>query len=393
MRTGKIKPGYSYCSTHMIFDIKMDGAFTRKARLVADGHKTKPPASITYSSVVSRDSVRIALTIASLNSLRVSACDIGNAYLNATCREKLWTVAGPEFGSDKGSVIIIARALYGLKSSGAAWRSTLAQTMEIMGYRPTQADPDVWTKRASKEDGSLYYKMMLIYVDDVLHIAEDPEEDMAKLGQVYRLKDGVGTPDRYLGGNIERVQTSDGSVAWSLSCYDYLINAIQQVKNELNQKDLTLKQFGTGLRPYPASYRPEVDVTPTLDEEMTNRFQQLIGILRWSIELGRIDILTEVSCLSQHLAEPREGHLIAVYKVFKYLSLRLKSSRGRIVFNGKSMIIDNVIFNDFNRQEWKDFYHDAREEMPIKMPEPLGNPVQTLAYVAVSYTHLRAHET
>ena len=156
MRTGKIKPGYSYCSTHMIFDIKMDGAFTRKARLVADGHKTKSPASITYSSVVSRDSVKIALTIASLNSLHVSACDIGNAYLNATCREKLWTVAGPEFGSDKGSVMIIARALYGLKSSGAAWRSTLAQTMEIMGYRPTQADPDVWTKRASKEDGSPY---------------------------------------------------------------------------------------------------------------------------------------------------------------------------------------------------------------------------------------------
>jgi len=89
MRTGKIKPGYSYCSTHMILDIKMDGAFTRKARLVADGHKTKPPASVAYSSVVSRDSVRIALTITSLNSLQVSACDIGNAYLNAACREKL----------------------------------------------------------------------------------------------------------------------------------------------------------------------------------------------------------------------------------------------------------------------------------------------------------------
>ena len=66
MRTGKIRPGYSYCSTHMIFDIKMDGKFTRKARLVAEGHKTRPPSSITYSSVVTRDSVRIALTIASL---------------------------------------------------------------------------------------------------------------------------------------------------------------------------------------------------------------------------------------------------------------------------------------------------------------------------------------
>ena len=69
---------------------------------------------------MSRDSVRIALTIASLNSLEVSACDIGNAYLNASCREKLWTLAGPEFGSEKGAVMIIARALYGLKSLGAA---------------------------------------------------------------------------------------------------------------------------------------------------------------------------------------------------------------------------------------------------------------------------------
>ncbi len=126
MRTGKVKPGYSYCSTHMIFDVKMDGSFTRKARLVTDGHKTRPPTSITYSSVVSRDSVSIALTIASLNSLEISACDIGNAYLNAPCREKLWTVAGSEFGSEKDSTMIIARALYGLKSSGAAWRSTLA---------------------------------------------------------------------------------------------------------------------------------------------------------------------------------------------------------------------------------------------------------------------------
>ena len=104
MRSGKLKPGFKFCDTHMIFDIKMDGKFTRKARLVADGHRTDAPASITYSSVVSRDSVRICLMIASLNDLDVFTCDIGNAYLNANCREKLWTIAGPEFGSDKGSI-------------------------------------------------------------------------------------------------------------------------------------------------------------------------------------------------------------------------------------------------------------------------------------------------
>lgn len=90
----------SYCSTQMIFDIKMGGAFTRKAHLVVDGHKTRPPTSITYSRVVSRDSIRIALTITSLKSHEVSISDIGNAHLTATCREKLWVVAGPEFSTD-----------------------------------------------------------------------------------------------------------------------------------------------------------------------------------------------------------------------------------------------------------------------------------------------------
>ena len=59
-RKGKIKPGYEHINVHMIFDTKMYGKFTRKARLVADSHTTAPPSSITYSSVVSRDSVRIA---------------------------------------------------------------------------------------------------------------------------------------------------------------------------------------------------------------------------------------------------------------------------------------------------------------------------------------------
>lgn len=162
MCEGKVKPGFKYCVTHMIFDIKLDGKFTRKARLVADGHKTNVLSSITYSSVVSRESVRLALLIASLNDLDISCCDIGNAYLNADCREKLWTVAGSEFGSEKCTVMIIARALYGLKSSGAAWRAKLTETMRTMGYVETQADPDVWIKRAVKPNGQEYYCYMVV---------------------------------------------------------------------------------------------------------------------------------------------------------------------------------------------------------------------------------------
>ena len=117
----------------MIFDIKIDGKFTRKSRLVANGHTTAPPSSIKQSSFVSRDIVRITFILASLNDLNIFACDIENAYLNAKCIDKLWTEAGTEFGTEKLMVMIISRALYGLKSSGASWRAKLSETLMSLG--------------------------------------------------------------------------------------------------------------------------------------------------------------------------------------------------------------------------------------------------------------------
>ena len=85
----------------MIFDVKMGENFRCKTRFVAWGHTTETPTSLTYSSVVSRDSVRIILLAAALDGLQVVACDIQNAYLTASCREKIWTYTGPEFGSER----------------------------------------------------------------------------------------------------------------------------------------------------------------------------------------------------------------------------------------------------------------------------------------------------
>ena len=70
----------------MLFAIKMGERFRPKARMVERSHTTETPDSLTYASVVSRDTVRIALTIAALNELKVLACDIQNAYLTAQFR-------------------------------------------------------------------------------------------------------------------------------------------------------------------------------------------------------------------------------------------------------------------------------------------------------------------
>jgi hypothetical protein len=78
----------------MIFDVKMED-FRRKARFVAGEHSTDAPQLMTYASVVSRESVRIALILAALNDLDVMIGDIENAYLTAPITEKVWTVLGP----------------------------------------------------------------------------------------------------------------------------------------------------------------------------------------------------------------------------------------------------------------------------------------------------------
>jgi hypothetical protein len=111
---------------HMVYDIKMD-IFQRKARLVAGGHMTEATsATMTYASVVSRESVRIALTLAALNDLEVKTADIENAYLTTPIGEKIWYTLGPEFGEDAGKRAIIVRALYDLKSARASFCNHLA---------------------------------------------------------------------------------------------------------------------------------------------------------------------------------------------------------------------------------------------------------------------------
>ncbi len=103
---------------------------------------TDAPATTTFVSVVSRETVRIALTLAGLNDLQVEVSDIENAYITAPCSEKIWTVLGPDFGSDAGKSAIVVRALYGLKSASASFRNHLADCMTHLGFTPCLADPD-----------------------------------------------------------------------------------------------------------------------------------------------------------------------------------------------------------------------------------------------------------
>ena len=201
---------------------------------------------------------------------------------------------------------------------------------------------------------------MLYYVDDLIHIGFKPKENMDALNMIYRLKEGFGTPNLYLSTNVERLQFKDGQVIWFTNCVDYLKSAIENVDNLLGVDKTALKNHGEMHRTNSSSFRPELDVTGKLGEELTNRYQQLIGLLRCSIELGRIDVLTKVSCLSQHLCYPREGHLDAVYCISRYLQKNLGRNPGRMTYNPMYQPTYENVFEVFGRDldEWKYFYPD-----------------------------------
>ena len=361
----------------------MGEIFRRKARLVAGGHTTDAPSSITYSSVVSRDSVRLALTIAALNGLDVLGCDIHNAYISAPCKEKIYTIAGREFGSDAGKTMIIVRALYGLKSSGAAFHTMLANTLWDLNYRPTLADPDVWIKPATKPNGFKYYEMVLTYVDDVMSMSEAPMRVIEGIKATFKLKgDKAEVPDMYLGGSIAKATTDDGTECWTMSSEKYVKTAVATVEEKLSKSGLRLPSKCH--TPYVTGYHPSDDTGKELDAEGTQYFQELIGVLRWAIELGRIDMLLEVALLSTHLALPRVGHLQQVYHIFGYLK---NSPRRRLFFDPDH---PNISESRFQKFDWEDFYKDAEEEIPLNAPEPRGREVGIHCFVDASHASDKA---
>ena len=112
-----------------------------------------------------------------------------------------------------------------------------------------------------------------------------------------------------------------------------------------------------------------------LDPKRASYYQNLIGVLRWAVELGRIDIHYHVAIMSRYLAAPREGHLEQGFCIFSYLK---KHPTYRLVMDS-SYIDWNV--KKFPMRDWSDFYPDAKEEIPPNMPEPRGHSVQINCFV------------
>ena len=109
--------------------------------------------------------------------------DIGNAYLEATTKEKLYLVAGPEFEELQGYIHVIHKALNGLISSGLRWSQRIHVIMLQLGFKDCKVDPHVWLREKKN-----VYECIAIYVDDLLIASEKPQQTIQDLKEKFKLK-------------------------------------------------------------------------------------------------------------------------------------------------------------------------------------------------------------
>ncbi len=137
-------------------------------------------------------------------------------------------------------------------------------------------------------------------------------------------------------------------------------------------------------KPMVDGYSPELDDSEELNTEDVTTFQEMIGVLRWATEIGRVDILTELSMLSSYQASPRRGNLEQVYHIFAFLKKKPKLT---LYFDVSRPEIDPSCFSGDDASDFKERYRDAEEQLPPEhmTPKPRGRSVTTAAFVDASY--------
>ena len=190
---------------------------------------------------------------------------------------------------------------------------------------------DVWRRAARKGNGKRYYEYIFLYTDDIISISEYPRRILNDMNKHFLLKvDSIHEPSRYLGASISKhLLDGDSHYTWAIGSREYLIESLRIVKRKIEPLDLRLKSKVTSA--LPSSYKPELDASDYLDDESSTLYMQLIGILRWLVELGRIDIYVEVSLMSSYNCMPRVTHLHAVLHIFFLLAgqFRLEDCNGQ----------------------------------------------------------------
>ena len=143
---------------------------------------------------------------------------------------------------------------------------------------------------------------------------------------------------------------------WSISPSKYVQEAVRNFQNYLKENlsdDYEL--IDNVPNPFLLGYEPCMDVSPFLSPDEASYYQNIIGVMRWMVDLGRIDIYVEVSQIYSFLAMPRQGHLVNSLHIMSYLMIKHNSM---LVLDPSYPGIDMSEFK--SNENWAPFYGDGQ---------------------------------
>ena len=209
---------------------------------------------------------------------------------------------------------------------------------------------------------------------------------------------GVGKPEYYLGGNFHTTKDIDGlqeandddpaphlSSKWLREGVKTAFSARTYIEQRMSKLETMMNtSFSPKGSPMSETYHPEIDDSPLLNAEDHSKFRSLVGCANWLVTLGRFDIAYSVNALSRFSMAPRQGHLVAMTRVFGYLKKWIK---GAIIIDPKYP--DHSQFDVADYDQWKEFYPDAEEMVPgiDKRPATKGPKVRITVYKDADHAH------
>jgi hypothetical protein len=242
-----------------------------------------------------------------LNNLKTWTTDIGDAYLEAKTSEKVYIIAGPEFGVLQGNMMIIFKALYGLRTSGLRCHASFSSILRSEGFVPCIAEPDIRMRATDN-----VYEYIGVYVDDLAFAMPDPDNLAQRLRDIHKFKvKGTGEILFHLGCDFYRDE--DGVLC--MQPRKYIEKMVSGYERMFGEKPQTLAQS-----PLEKGDHPELDMSELLECEGIQQFQSLVGSMQRAVSLGRFDTATAVMTLSGFRAAQRHGHLDRAKHVIGYLS-------------------------------------------------------------------------
>ena len=292
--------------TKWVFRNKMDenGMITRnKARLVAKGYCQEEGIDFdeTFAPVARLEAIRIFLAYAAHANFKVYQMDVKSAFLNGELEEEVYVSQPPGFEDPEFPefVYYLLKALYGLKQAPRAWYDTLSQFLLENHFTRGTVDKTLFHRIVN---GSML--LVQIYVDDIIFGSTDEKlcKRFAKLMQSKYEMSMMGELNYFLGLQVKQVESG------------IFISQTKYVHDLLKKFDLV--DCSPAKTPMPTATKLELN---TKEKRVDiSRYRGMVGSLLY-LTASRPDIMFATCLCARFQADPRESHLIAIKRIFRYL--------------------------------------------------------------------------